>query len=151
MTRYAKPMTILSRLFRCEEINGHNRCPTYLYRWPIFHRRWLGIYLHHFVGEDWSRDMHDHPKRFVSIGLKGGYVEHTPAGEHEYTAPWVRTFPAEHIHRLTLGRFKDCWTLVVVFRASRPWGFWHGGNWIPWKEYVVGKFAALADKMKACQ
>ena len=137
--------------FRCEEINGNNRCPTYLYRWVILATRWLGIYLHHFVGEDWSLDFHDHPKRFISIGLAGGYVEQTPKGEREFKAPWFRTFPANHIHRLHLGDNKECWTLVIVFAATRPWGFWHDGVWIPWKEYVKGKFSHLADKMVACK
>lgn len=143
-------LKILDRLFRREEINGGNRCPTYLYRWLFLRTRWFAVYLHRFVGEDWSRDMHDHPKRFVSIGLSGGYVEHTPKRSREFRAPWVRSFPATHIHRITLGRFSECWTLVLVFAAYRPWGFWHEGQWIHWKEYVLGKYSALADRMKAC-
>ncbi len=39
-------------MFECEEINGHGRCPTYLYRWILFVCRWFGVYLHHFVGDD---------------------------------------------------------------------------------------------------
>jgi hypothetical protein len=142
---------LLNRLFRCEEINGANRCPTYLYRWIVLSTRFLGVYLHHFVGDDWSLDLHDHPKRFVSIGLAGGYVEQTARGEREYVAPWLRTFPAKHAHRLRLGRFSECWTLVFVFKAERPWGFWHAGVWLPWREYVVGKYADLADLMASCR
>jgi hypothetical protein len=141
---------LLSRVFKCEEINGNHRCPTYLYGWVIFHTRWLGIYLHHFVGDDWSLDLHDHPKRFVSIGISGGYTETTPHGSKVYRAPWVRSFPADHAHRLILNG-RDCWTVALTFRAVRPWGFWHGGKWIPWKEYVVGSSSSLADEMKACQ
>ncbi len=144
-------MRWLNRLFPCEEINGAERCPTYLYRWVILSTRWLGVYLHRFVGDDWSRDLHDHPKRFVSIGLAGGYTETTPKGSREYRAPWIRSFPAEHIHRISLARYPECWTLVIVFRAVRPWGFWHDGVWIPWKEYVLGSMRGLADKMAACR
>lgn len=133
-------------MFALEEINGGGRCATYLFRWTLLACRWFAVYLHHFVGDDWSLDMHDHPKRFVSIGLSGRYIEETPAGERLYRAPWIRTFPAEHIHRLRLcGR--DCWTLVIVFRATRPWGFWHLGSWVSWKSYVKGP---LADTMKNC-
>ena len=141
---------ILDWFFKREEINGANRCPTYLYRWTLLKTRWGSAYLHRFVGEDWSRDMHDHPKRFVSIGLWGGYSEETPQGSRTWRAAWVRTFPAEHIHRISLARWRECWTLVVVFAASRQWGFWHDGLWIHWKEYVLGQFASLADEMKAC-
>jgi hypothetical protein len=72
-------MQILNRIFgRAEEINGHNRCPTYLYRWTILSTRWGKVYLHKFVGDDWSLDLHDHPKRFISIGLRGSYLETHP-------------------------------------------------------------------------
>ena len=158
-------MKILDRLFgKAEEINGRERCPTYLYRWTVAKWRGRGIYLHHFVGDDWSRDLHDHPKRFISIGLKGGYVEWVPCTKCEppccfenqrvYNAPWIRTFPAEHIHRLTMfrehptGSVKDCWTLVIVLKPVRQWGFWHLGKFIGWREYVNSE---TADRMKACE
>ena len=140
---------LLTRFFRLEEINGADRCPTYLYRWTLFHCRWFGVYVHHFVGDDWSRDLHDHPKRFISIGLSGRYIEETPKGERLFRAPWFRSFPAEHIHRLRLVDGKDCWTLVIVLRAVRPWGFWHLGNFIPWRQYVSEQ-GGPADKMKTC-
>lgn len=163
----------LSALFRHETINGNGRCATYLHRWTLFQPRrprrlWrgFGIYLHKFVGDDWSRDLHDHPKRFISIGLRGRYVETTFRGdarqcpcdlEHEhhvtreYRAPWFRTFPADHVHRLS-GPTPDrpCWTLVIVLWHVREWGFWHFGRFIPWREYVEPG-NSIADERKACQ
>src|SRR4051794_37340967 len=119
-------MNLIDRIFRLEEINGGKRCPTYLYRWTLLtFGKSLSVYLHHFVGDDWSRDMHDHPKRFISIGLAGRYIEETPAGERVYRAPWIRTFPANHIHRLRMINGGGCWTLVIVLRPVREWGFWH--------------------------
>lgn len=141
---------LLSRLFRLEEINGHGRCPTYLYRWQLFRCRWFAVYLHRFVADDWSLDMHDHPKRFLSVGLAGGYVEETPGRSRELAAPWVRTFPAAHTHRVRLGRFRECWTLVAVFAATRPWGFWRRGTWIHWREYVKGSASHIADARAVC-
>lgn len=160
-------MSILTRLFGDpEEINGANRCPTYLYRYFVAKTRWFNVYLHHFVGDDWSRDLHDHPKRFISIGLKGGYVEWTPdstivgLGEkfEIFNAPWIRSFPADHIHRLAMIRsggrggstekFHECWTLVITLKAVRPWGFWHNGQFIGWRQYVNSE---TADKMKGCE
>jgi hypothetical protein len=135
-----------------EEINGGKRCPTYLYRWELC--SFLGgatrVYLHKFVGDDWSLDLHDHPKRFYSIGLSGRYVEHGEPGTRprEYSAPWFRSFPAEHRHRLT-GPTPDrpCWTLVVVGRPVRPWGFWHAGSFIPWRDYVSPGSAEAAASL----
>lgn len=160
-------MRLLNRLFgEPEEINGGERCPTYLWRWTIL--KWRGkfsLYLHHFVGDDWSLDLHDHPKRFISIGLWGWYLEETPLypiGPNDwhapdqiktritrYNAPWIRTFAATHIHRLTVPS-KNCWTLVAVLKPVREWGFWHLGKFMHWRDYVNGK-DGIADKMKACE
>lgn len=188
----------LNRLFRLEEISGDGLCPTYLYRWTLLATPWLKVYLHHFVGDDWARDLHDHPKRFISIGLWGEYIEETPGGrwevvtdadgvmvrvrwsnpdvegrylwvrhypnepwgqvacereaqrfneerrwpgegldagpsERTFRAPWIRTFPADHVHRL---RARNCWTLVVVGRPQREWGFWLNGQWVAWRTYL---------------
>lgn len=173
---------LLTKLFGIpEELNGANRCPTYMYRWTLYGRRkrdsllgkllgqpWLKLYLHHFVSDDWSLDLHDHPKRFISIGLKGGYREITPENakpwngtwlpglnQEVFSAPWIRSFPAEHVHRVIMLRSeaapdvpKDCWTLVIVLRSTRDWGFWHGGKFVHWKAYVGSE---RADKMKACE
>jgi len=152
-------MKLFDRIFgKAEEINGANRCPTYLYRWTIFKWGKRGVYLHHFVGDDWSLDLHDHPKRFISIGLRGRYVEITPDPKggtktRTFKAPWVRSFPAEHIHRIRmvrgwLGQMEDCWTLVFVGDVTRQWGFWHLGEFIPWRKYVDSE---TATEMKACE
>ena len=132
-----------------EEINGANRCPTYLYRWVLATLFGYKVYLHHFVGDDWSLDLHDHPKRFVSIGIKGWYLEQTPVGRRKFSAPWFRTFPANHRHRITTPS-KSCWTIVIVGRVTRAWGFWHNGAWIHWRDYVSGSARDIADKRQAC-
>src|SRR5258707_130856 len=157
-------MKLINKLFKLEEINGKNRCPTYLFRWTLLRLKWFSVYLHHFVGDDWSRDLHDHPKRFISLGLWGWYLEETPIAGPElivgelpefhptkikrYQAPWIRTFPATHVHRITVPS-KNCWTLVIVLTPVREWGFWHEGRFMPWRRYVEGE-DGIADKMKAC-
>jgi hypothetical protein len=154
---------LLNKLLgRPEEINGAGRCPTYLYRWPLFRfawGKWGKIYLHHFVGDDWSLDLHDHPKRFISIGIWGWYVEETPYLNQDsewaklgpvrttHRAPWIRTFAASHIHRIEVPS-RNCWTLVIVLKPTREWGFWHLGKFIPWREYVGSE---TADQRKACE
>lgn len=153
-------MKLFDRLFRLEEINGGGRCPTYLYRWSLLRVPWFKVYLHHFVGDDWSLDLHDHPKRFISIGLWGWYREFTPDISSEvpkirdYHAPWIRSFAATHIHRIATpgpGNVGNgsCWTLVIVLKTVREWGFWHSGVFMHWRDYVRGK-DGIADKMKGC-
>lgn len=132
--------------FVMEEINGHGLCPTYMYRWTVLRTPWFAIYLHHFVGDDWSRDMHDHPKRFISLGLNGRYIEETPGHSRTFTAPWLRSFSANHIHRIRLYEGEQCWTCCIVLKHVRQWGFWRDGIWIPWRDYVFG-----GNARKACE
>ena len=139
-----------------EEINGGDRCPTYLYRWHLCNliTKDRKVYIHKFVGNDWSKNLHDHPRKFISIGLWGSYLEHTQDEwleefEQKFTAPWFRSFPAEHRHRITTP-FGICWTFVIVLPITRQWGFWNDGVWIYWKDYVFGDKKDIADKMRDC-
>ena len=162
MTRLAVLKRLIDRVFAFEVIDG-GRCP-YLHRWRLasFGRKRF-LYLHHFVGSDWSRDPHDHPKRFISIGLWGGYVEESHNWTHRmallrfrelragrpfterfawpnrtvYRAPWIRSFPAAHIHRLILPPGGTCWTLVFTGRETKPWGFFYqDGTWVEFQRYM---------------
>lgn len=148
----------LTRLFGApEEINGAGRCPTYLFRWHVASLFGWRVYIHRFTGQDWSKDPHDHPKRFISIGLWGSYLEVTPGNDlprgvwnaQRFRAPWIRSFPAEHKHRI-LTPWGECWTLVITLRAEREWGFWHEGRFIQWNEYVRGSSAHIADRRRSC-
>jgi hypothetical protein len=135
---------LLDRFFEYESMSGNGACPVYLERWTMFYRWNRGVYLHHFLGDDFAIDPHDHPRRFVSIGLWGWYWEdvYSQAGKLvasiRYRAPWLRTFPAEHVHRVRAQECGNCWTLVIVLPKSRAWGFVRDGLWIPFKEYVFG-------------
>lgn len=144
---------LLNRIFRLEEING-DRCPTYLYRWTLARAFGCALYLHKFVGNDWTLDLHDRPKRFISIGLRGGYQEETVLDllpircVEDFRAPWIRSFPARHTHRLSLLGDRPCWTLVITLRTVRKWGFWlRSGHWVGWREYLK---LPDADERKDC-
>lgn len=155
---------LLSLVFRHEFLTGHGRC-DYLHRWTLL--RLPGgraLYLHCFVGSDWSRDMHDHPRAFTSVGLRGAYVEETPPRPElqlrplvpgavrpsvmveTFRAPWFRRFPPHHIHRIQLVT-ETVWTLVCVGPRERDWGFYPDGRFVPFEDYVD---SARADEAKIC-
>lgn len=156
-------MNLIDKLFRREDL-GLDICPPYLIRRTLFRLPFgIACYLHHYVGDDWSLDLHDHPKRFISIGLWGSYIEefvlpHDASFNiyriQQFKAPWIRTFPAEHRHRLVLqhnpitGNIIECWTLCIVGPTVRKWGFWHAGRWIYWQDYITNK--ELVQKVKSC-
>lgn len=128
---------ILTRLFGApEEVNGAGRCETYLYRWIVKRTKHGNIYIHHFVGEDWAIDLHDHPKDNLSIGVHGSYVDISERGSRIYKAPFVRFFQADYKHRIVA---RDCWTILFVGPHVKQWGFFRHGCWIPWNLYVSNK------------
>jgi hypothetical protein len=135
---------IFRKLFPFETMSGNGACPVYLERWTIGQLFGCGAYLHHFLGDDWALDPHDHPRRFISIGLRGWYYEDVFTGNgeiystHRFQAPWIRSFPAEHLHRVRAVECGNVWTLVIVLRKSRGWGFLKDGEWISFKQYVFG-------------
>lgn len=138
---------LTNRWFTWERINGDGLCPTYLYRLVLARlpggRR---LYLHHFVGDDWSLDPHDHPKYFISIGLWGSYIEEVYdisssrviVREKRWIAPWIRKFSATHTHRIRAKETGGAWTLVYTGPVTRQWGFWHLDirRWFPVAQFL---------------
>lgn len=118
-------------LFWREHITRHDNSP-YLTRTHLFKLFGYSVFLHEFVGGD-DPCMHNHPWDFVSILLKGWYIEFTPEdpdnplGEFEkacfYSSGGVLYRPAKWIHRVDIGTQKRVVTLVIHGRKYQPWGF----------------------------
>jgi hypothetical protein len=169
MTRFEH---LLSFLFgEPDDLSRGADCPPYMKRWRIIASDEEGVdpfrvYLHKFEGHDWTEDMHDHPKRFISIGLKGWYIEQTPGpeslvddadkleraplwpswgvpNERVYRAPWIRSFPAYYIHRILTPK-PPCWTLCITGKYTQKWGFFTRSGWISSAEY-------FKDELRNCK
>lgn len=100
--------------------------PRYLLRWYVIPRNpWLNVYLHQFLHDDEDRALHDHPWWFISVMLKGCYIEVVRDTAINRYAPSIAFRRATHAHRVVLP--KDgfgsipCWTLVVTGRVVRDW------------------------------
>lgn len=137
----------------------------YLLRWYVIPRnRFINVYLHKFMRSDVDT-LHDHPWWFVSLILRGGYVEVSETRFTRKMAALCRTSvfdvrspfwrrciayrPATYRHQVKLpienGVEQPCWTLIITGRNTRTWGFWcpardrvgHrvGERFVPWKEF----------------
>lgn len=106
--------------------------------------RW-GVYLHKLCRSDYDRALHDHPWPFISIILKGSYVE-----VHDQTTDGRTTYephhrgdilirPAEWRHRFILDDTTPTWTLVIVGRRARKWGFFLPDGWCWWRQHDAEK------------
>lgn len=121
-------------------------------RWPTgeaYLRRWMltpeansgrkcpwRLYLHNIVRPDHGRHPHDHPSWFVTIVLRGGYVE----AVFDDRGRFVRTErrrrgqviyrPATYVHRI-VSVDRGTWTLSLWGRYTRQWGFYVDGQFMP--------------------
>lgn len=139
---------------------------AYLRRWYLIPRnRFFNAYLHNFLRSDDDRALHDHPWHWVSLLLRGNYIEHTIAagGVHRQrlrhtggvkvcgptAAHRVEVITASSPHapavirnRAAIGLIEHdaplpCWTLFITGPRVRDWGF-HCPlqGWIPWQRFT---------------
>lgn len=125
----------------------------YLSRWYLFGRpgkrtpstprlAWLPftVYLHCFHKSDGDSDLHNHPWDAWSFIVKGRYREIYRAGQAVKERLRRRFSFAkishDHFHRVEILTPK-VWTLFVVGRFVKDWGFWDKSTnkVIPWQAY----------------
>lgn len=131
-----------------KKIIKRNDGSPYLIRYTICQFGCFSIKLHKILISDFAC-LHDHPWAFISIILRGGYIEHTKkkgptleAGSYVYKgfaesrlygAGSVLYRQANHAHRLEI--HQPAWTLVVTFKKTRDWGFYTPFGWVGWRQY----------------
>lgn len=115
----------------------------------------FNVFLHRFLRSD-DPVWHDHPWNFfISIVLKGGYVEHTPWGDkwrgpghirfvncnklrHIDDDPTKPQIPA-NVHWVEVPEDGETWTLFIRGRSlPKSWGFFpdKSGVKIHWSEFL---------------
>lgn len=135
---------------------AHYMTKLYLARCPLAQAS-----VHLIRAPDPGRDMHDHPRSFVSIVLRGGYVEERPAPatvEHELRLEGnrydlglsVHGMPTRTARRGLLSvafrRATDAHRIVEVDPGTvtlvlwgphrRSWGFHTAIDWVFWRTYL---------------
>ncbi len=127
----------ITRFNESPEQKDYDGKPTendYLYRLKVFQCPWFGVFLHWFVSSD-DECQHDHPWKFVSIILSGGYWEQGPDGKTTWYPPGsiLRRMDPTRSHRVIVD--KPAMTLVIIGPKKRTWGFHTLLGWIPWYHY----------------
>lgn len=116
------------------------RGELYLRRLHLIQTPWFAIMLHWIVKPDLQPDMHDHPVSFLSIPLRGGYIEEIPFSGHVRQWRWISSRRwnykrATDRHRIPGTAPGGCLTLVFAGPVVRSWGFHTPKGWVPWREY----------------
>lgn len=137
-----------------------------MHRWTLlwFGERWgrrlPKLLLHHFLPDREDMDLHDHPRGFVTVCLRGGYLDLVlcPTCDGDRHSWWetpapcgrckglgyvigdslrrgsIRRRRADYAH-MTSTMGSGAWTLCLMFPVRRRWGFWREGRWWPFREY----------------
>lgn len=113
---------------------GLPTCP-YLKRW-VADFGWFSIRLHRWQSSDDDRAFHDHPWWFITLVLRGSYVDVSPRGRDRLTAGSIRFRLAEHQHTAEVER-PGTWTLLITGPTKRRWGFWVNGKLIRRDKYFA--------------
>lgn len=109
----------------------------YMRRWIVETR--LGTArLHHIQRPDWADDHHDHPWDFLSIVLRGHYVEERTGAEPVHRGPGsVASRRAEDFHTICSVSNGGCWTLVLTGPKRKSWSYLlPTGEIIGWRQYI---------------
>ncbi len=106
----------------------------YLSRWWLVKIPWGGIALHRMGAPDPRATLHDHPFAFVSLVLRGGYVERrrdplTLAVDEHRVVRRGRVMRRTDAHSIRELLRVPTWTLVLAGPHRRKWGFWEPRAW----------------------
>lgn len=113
------------------------------------HHKNVAARVHHILRSDEDRHFHDHPWPTVSIVLRGGYWEVMPARQEQdpshdahlwrrvWRGPGAIVFRrAHHRHRLEIPEGSSAWSLFLMGRYAKAWGFYTPGGFVYWREYL---------------
>lgn len=138
---------------------GDPECP-YLKRWVLNFGK-FAIRLHHWMGSDDPRNMHDHAWDFYTFVIKGGYTDvgecnycegdggwgnnmsgitycsfcHGNREIKEHLGRWSFKYrPAHHKHTVQTDP-GGAWTILFNGPHIRKWGFWVDGKFMKVRQY----------------
>lgn len=123
---------------RFDITGGGDDSTVYLRRWSLQLWRGWSIKVHLFFRPDGDSCLHDHPWRFWTLVLWGGYVERVETGEEVSCRPLTLHYrPAEYRQTILRLRRRNALTLVLSGPRERRWGFWTSDGWRHWKEFLA--------------
>lgn len=141
---------LIARAKRTPYFHLHHADGTlYMERYWLLQTRWANARVHCIHTADLDRHMHDHPWSFISVVLRGFYLEHRPREIEPIFfkdgAEWrtglfrrVGSFAfrrATDRHRITTVSCGGVWTLFITFPKRQWWGFYTPSGKIHWKNY----------------
>lgn len=108
-------------------------------RFVIFRTPWFGVQLHKWYRPDSDRDLHNHPRRFATCILRGGYTEQTQYGERTWRRGSVHSVRLSDRHKVIYLTQVPTWTLVLVGPTRQRWGFFTPDGFVDADDYAPAR------------
>lgn len=151
-------MSIVDRIIARAKRTPYFHLAGYMERFWLFrdhagegdeHHKRLAARVHHILRSDLDRHFHDHPWPTISIVLRGGYWEVVPSDQDQHPAfdpyRWRRVWRgpgaivfrrARHRHRLEIPEGATAWSLFIMGRYAKKWGFYTSTGFVYWRTYL---------------
>lgn len=144
------------KIYRVENLLNPEQ--DHFVRLRVIDTPWFGVYVHKLITED-PGDPHDHPFNFISVILRGGYVEARFKDQYDWIQtrraygegfPRINYMTTENLHRITSVAYgRPCWTLVFRGRRVKQWGFRVGNRMIAAPDYAPRKESLFRGQRQA--
>lgn len=108
----------------------------------------IAVRIHHIQSADLHRDLHDHPWWFVSVVLRGWYVEELMLEKPMFFSAWVtKTYvkfrktgsiavrTTRDKHTVVNVPYRGVWTLFITGPWRQVWGFYTDEGWVEHAAY----------------
>lgn len=93
-------------------------------RFTLLWTPWFSVYLHRLYCPIAHPQCHDHPWSFVSLILKGGYMEYTKGkNEWRWRLPGSVLWRPAHWTHNVITHERASWSIIITGARRREWGF----------------------------
>lgn len=106
----------------------------YIRRLHLIKTPWFAVCLHWLLTPDPEPYLHDHPVTFLSIILRGWYLERRDSWTTLQLNCWYNFIRATDRHSICKVA-PHTLTLCFMGPKTREWGFHTPDGWVYWKEY----------------
>lgn len=105
-------------------------------RWRIISTPWFTINLHGIYKADEDLHLHNHPWNFISLVLKGWYVEELESCKLNLRSPFsIAMRKKERFHKIETLITKSVYTLNFMWGKENKWGYEVDGKFVGHEEY----------------
>lgn len=92
-------------------------------RFSIFACRYFSIYIHHIYKADQDKHLHNHPWNYVSMVIKGSYLEQSVAGVNHIMPFSFNYAKRNRFHKILKLNDEKVISIFITGKRHKTWGY----------------------------